>query len=118
MSDTQSNQFFLGYDADTICKLRHGLLQNIRAKDASGWLYPKNSILKRLFDKQLLNLTEKGIIRQLYLKYFVGLEQDVCEVETKPIQFHIVVTVFNILIGGCVLAILLLILELYVKNKV
>ena len=102
---------FIDYDADALCKLRHGILANIRSKDISGWLYPKNSMLKRLFDKFLLNINEKGIEREIFLKYFVSIEKDLCNVQTKPIQYHIVSTLFNVLISGCILSLIILFIE-------
>ena len=30
------------YDTNSLCKIRHGLLENIRTKRIIGWLYPKN----------------------------------------------------------------------------
>ena len=100
------------YGPDSICKIRHGLLDNIRSKQFTGWLYPKNSLLKRLFDRFIIELSENGIERKVFFKYFVDLPQDKCETKTKPIQFHIVVTLFTMLGLGCILGLSFLCFEI------
>ena len=100
------------YDTNSLCKIRHGLLENIRTKRIIGWLYPKNSLLKRLFDKFIISLNEKGIERKLYLKYFGNFEEDNCERETKAIRFYIVVALFKSLAIGIFIAFIVLIVEI------
>ena len=99
-------------DANSLCKIRHGLLDNIRTKEYVGWLYPKNSLLKRLFDKFIIRLNEEGIERKLFLEHFVALDEDKCETETKAIHFHIVVTLFKSLALGIFIACIVLNVEI------
>ena len=106
------------YDPDSLCKVRHGLLHNIRAQEITGWLYPKNSLLTKLFDRFIIKLSESGIERELFLKYFEGIPQDKCEAERQPIHFNIVVILFTILGIGCVLCLCVLCFEIiYVHIK-
>ena len=104
----------MDYNAETLCNIRHRMLNNVRGQELSGWLYPKNSLLKQLFDKFLINLNEKGIERKLFFKNLIGIEEDQCKAtsEAKPIDFHIVVTLFKILAFGTFLAIILLCFEI------
>ena len=99
-------------DANSLCKIRHGLLENIRTKRAVGWLYPKNSLLKRLFDKFIISLNEKGIERKLYRKYYANFEDDKCETETRAIHFKIVVALFKLLAIGIFIAFVVLTIEI------
>ena len=105
-------------DANSLCKIRHGLLENIRPKRAIGWLYPKNSLLKRLFEKFIISLNEKGIERKLYHKYYAAFEEDKCETETRGIHFNIVVTLFKSLAIGIFIAFIVLTVEvvLHLRN--
>ena len=84
----------------------------MRTKRIIGWLYPKNSLLKRLFDKFIISLNEKGIERKLYLKYFGNFEEDNCERETKAIRFYIVVALFKSLAIGIFIAFIVLTVEI------
>ena len=68
-------------------------------------------MLKKLFDKLLMDLHGKGIERRIFLKYFGDFETENCVVETKPIAFRIVSTLFKVLIFGCSLAIVILPME-------
>ena len=104
------------YDANSLCKIRHGLLKNIRTKEFVGWLYPKNSLLKRLFDKFIISLNEKGIERKLYRKYFAPFEEDKCETEARAIHFHIVITLFKSLAIGIFTAFIVLTVEIVFKH--
>ena len=105
-------------DANSLCKIRHGLLDNIRTKEYVGWLYPKNSLLKRLFDKFIIRLNEEGIERKLFLEHFVALDEDKCKTETKAIHFHIVVTLFKSLAMGIFIAFIVLTVEIvFMRHK-
>ena len=107
-----------GYSANMLCNIRHRMLDNVRGQELIGWLYPKNSLLKQLFDKFLTKINENGIERKLYIKYFNGIEDDQCKVtsDAKPIDFNIVVTLFKILAFGSSFAIILLCFEIVCKH--
>ena len=104
--------------ANVLCDIRHKVLNDARAQELVGWLYPKNSLLRKLFDKFLINLYEQGIERRLFSKHFIGVEEDQCNMssETTPIAFQIVAILFKILAFGCILAIILLSLEIVSKH--
>ena len=61
---------------------------------------------------------EQGIERRLFSKHFIGVEEDQCNMssETTPIAFQIVAILFKILAFGCILAIILLSLEIVSKH--
>ena len=104
------------YDANSLCNIRHEYLENIRSKEFVGWLYPKNSMLKRLFDKFIISLNEKGIDRKLYRKYFTAFEEDKCETDTRAIHFNIVVTLFKSLAIGIFIAFIVLTVEIVFRH--
>ena len=45
---------------DKLCEIEEGYLDGLKTKDKSGWLYPKNSMLKSVFDPYLLKLSQIG----------------------------------------------------------
>ena len=102
---------------EKISSPRHSVLDNLRDMRGSGWLYPKNSMLKKLFDKFLIKINENGIHYQISQKYFLDESQDVCRVEPKPIEYRIVTSVFTLLIIGCFVEICLLVMETFMKFK-
>ena len=104
------------YGPDSLCKVRHGFLHNIRTQEFIGWLYPKNSILVNLFDRFIIKLSENGIERELFVRYFLDLPKDKCEAETQPIHFEFVVTLFSFLGFGCVLCLCVLCFEIMYKH--
>ena len=92
-------------------QIRQGHLDGLRGKVQSGWLYPKNSILKRQFDKFLFDLGQTGIERQIKEKYFFLDPFTRCETAFTPIGIQIVAVLFNILAFGLVIALITLVLE-------
>ena len=82
-------------------------------KENVGWLYPKNSILKKIIDNVALEMTQTGIDKKIYDKYFASLSQTTCEPEPfVVIGYDICQATFLMLIGGSVIAFIILSLEL------
>ena len=99
-----------GYKDDILCSLSHGLLNTIRKKEKVGWLYPKNSMLKRLFDKFLIDTARTGIEDRIRTEYFKPKELT-CEVSFNPIGFHMVKTLFKLLALGTSISAVAVIIE-------
>ena len=97
------------------CQLRHAKLSGVSTKDRVGWLYPRNSILKRLVDKILLDLSQKGIERKIHEKYF-GRSLECDSNPFLPVGFDIVLALFKILGIGCGVSIIFTIFEAIVIN--
>ena len=92
--------------------MRSDGLSGVSVKETEGWLYPKNSILKRIIDNAALEMTQAGIDKKIYDKYFVSLSQTRCEPEPfVVIGYDICQTTFLMLIGGIVVAIIVLGIE-------
>ena len=98
------------YEDEALCSITHGLLNNIREKEVVGWLYPKNSMLKRIVDKFLFDVTQRGIEEKIRREYFQPRNLR-CEASFRPIGFTMVVLLFKLLASGTVFGILVLMLE-------
>ena len=104
-------------DSMHVCNIRIGHLDGLRGQVQSGWLYPKNSILKRHFDKFLIQLGQTGIERQIRDKYFAFMDPFTkCNTAFNPVGLHIVAILFKILGFGLGLATLSFIFE-YLIHK-
>ena len=94
------------------CDTRSARLPGISTQTRVGWLYPKDSILLRLADRVMLELTQQGIERKIYDKYFGQLSNMKCEVEPyHPVGYGILMVLFKVLAFGCGVAINLVALE-------
>ena len=102
-------------DQYKLCNVQHGFLDGLKTKDKSGWLYPKHSILKLLFDNFLLKLLQSGEESRLQSKYFNTIDQ-VCKSSFDPVGMRIVMVLFKILSIGSGLAFLTLLIEWAVKR--
>ena len=80
-------------------------MQGFRTR-TSGWMYPKNSILQRMFDKYKLKLYQNGVIKKLHDTF---LPMPKCNYEQPffPVNFDFVAMIFYILLMGSILAILI-----------
>lgn len=74
-----------------------------------GWMYPKNSILKPLFDEIFLQLEEKGIKQREYQQSPSG---EVQSSQLIKVDLGFTTLIFAILFCGTVLALVLFIAEL------
>ena len=103
-----------------ICDLRQSQLKGISAKTLAGWLYPKNSMLKRIADNFMLLLSEEGIEKKIYDEHYGHFDfiKEQCEVEAAfiPVGFDIVLILFKILGCGSGIAVLLAMLE-WIKQR-
>ena len=100
-----------------LCQLRHARLSGVSTRDHVGWLYPKNSILRKIIDHYMLQLAEEGMERQIYDKYFGQLFNPQCQTSSfAPLGFEIVLTLFQMLVTGCGVAMLCMLSELMVDK--
>ena len=102
--------------ADYACDLSSDSLSGVSTKDKLGWLYPKNSILKRIVDRITLEMAQAGIDKKIFDKYFDNLSNMDCESETfVEIGFDISQIIFFLLIKGIVLALAINFIEVIVN---
>ena len=87
------------------------------SKELVGWLYPKNSILRRVADKIMLQIAQQGIERQIYHKYYRQLSYLQCDTSSSysPIGLDILWTVFKILACGLGIAAFIMAIEIITK---
>ena len=105
-----------GWDqSDQFCQIRDGQLDSAKGKLGNGWLFPKNSILKKPMDDLLLQVTQSGLQEKLMDKYW-SFEQNInCDFEYTPLDMNIVWILFKALAIGSGLAFGTLFTELLFK---
>ena len=103
--------FNKGHRGDITCKLREGKLLQWNSPANMGWMYPKNSMLKRLFNKAILETTEEGVERKIYNKYFPNEDPSLCQQGFRPIGYEIVQSLFFILILGIGSSVVIFVIE-------
>ena len=77
-----------------------------------GWMYPKNSMLKRIFDHEILEIYERGIGDKL-LKHHKNFQEPS---EFVPVNFEFALLLFAILTIGVILSLCTFVLELFEIN--
>lgn len=84
-----------------------------------GWMYPKNSMLRPLFDKFLVTQDETGVEQSIRMKYFeppLGECSGDTGSETSVIGYDLVINFFFFLIIGSVGAIVIAGIERLTKS--
>ena len=76
-------------------------------------MYPKNSILRNIFDKQLLEMYEKGI----FSRQFQTVPNDSPQSVVVPVNLEFVLVLFIILIVGTIMSLVTFVLEKYGFNQ-
>ena len=59
------------YDESILCQISSVQLADGPAQIPQGWLLPKNSLLKKVFDKHLIEISATGIDHHLFNKFQV-----------------------------------------------
>ena len=72
-----------------------------------GWMYPQNSLIKKIFDHQIHKLKESGIVDKFVDRREFEDEPD----ELLAVNFQFVLILFVILSLGVVLSIIIFIFE-------
>ena len=104
-----SKYFFLTDDLDP-CLFGTHALQEIPATSI-GWLFPKNSILKPLFDWFYRRKREHGVVQKLYEESFKDKIGCSADAPFNSIDIQIVALLFLVLSVGIVLAVIMLSFE-------
>ena len=105
-----------GWDqSDQFCQIRDGQLDSAKGKLGNGWLFPKNSILKKPMDDLLLQVTQSGLQEKLMDKYWSFEQKINCDFEYTPLEMNIVWILFKALAIGSGLAFGTLFTELLFK---
>ena len=123
LEQDKTNAFFFGLTDLFLlrnpgaCDIRNARLPGISTNTRVGWLYPKDSILLRLADKVMLELTQQGIEKKIYAKYFGQLSKWKCAAEPyHPVGYGISMILFKALAFGCILAFIFLVFEKLSNN--
>ena len=95
-------------DVDT-CSLGHGPITEI-PKTYDAWLYPKNSILRQMFDRLWKILDENGNTKKMEAVYF-PLQETCPPDEFAGVNFYFVLALFIMLAFGILASNLLLFIE-------
>ena len=101
---------------DQLCQIRDGKLDSAKGKQSMGWLFPKESILKKPMDDLLLQVAQSGLGQKLQDKYWSipGIGQEInCDIEYTPLELNIVWILFKALAIGSGLAFGILLSELF-----
>ncbi len=83
------------------------------ARTSQGWMFPKHSFVKPIFDETMKAMFEAGLLARLYEKYFGIYDRGGCEatVEDNKAGFALVQALFYILGTGSALAFFIGLLE-------
>ena len=82
-----------------------------------GWLFPRHSILKLLFDKFILRKRELGVIQKLYDDQYKH-KTECTDEPFNAIDFQTVALLFALLSVGLILAIISFAVERYLWTNV
>ena len=85
-------------------------------KPPLGWLFPRNSILKPLFDRFFLWKKEHGVIQKLYDDQYKH-KTDCTDEPFNAIDFQTVALLFALLSVGLILAIISFFVERYLRTN-
>ena len=81
-----------------------------------GWFFPKNSVLAPLFNRYMLELSERGLIQGIRNKYVSPLDK--CKaLEFSPVNFSLVRILFIVLTFGIIIACVISTIERLLKRK-
>ena len=100
------------YDESILCQISWVQLEDGAAQIPQGWLLPKNSLLKKIFDKHLIEISAAGIDHHLLNKYFGHLTSpDFCSSQLVIVDYSMVGILFYLLTGGSILGLIFLVFE-------
>lgn len=77
-----------------------------------GWMYPKSSILRKVFDDQILKLYEEGIVDKLLRSFEFPEEPS----EFVPVNLEFVLILFITILIGIFLSFVIFVLEKFQIN--
>ena len=91
---------------DQLCQIRNGQLDSAKGKQRMGWLFPKNSILKKPMNDLLLQIGQSGLEKKIRDEYWnFGHEINYnCDNDYTPLELNIVWILFKVLAVGSVSA--------------
>ena len=94
-----------------MCEIKIGQLDGLGGKIKSGWLYPKNSILKPIFDKHLIKLSQSGVEKRLQNIFFNFKDNLNCQSDYQEVGMNIATFLFQLLGAGLVIALMIFVIE-------
>ena len=110
------------FNFQIMCDIKIGQLDGLGGKIKSGWLYPKNSILRPLFDKHLIKLSRTGVEKRLHNMFFNFEDNLNCQSDYEEVGMNIATFLFQLLGVGLVIALLIFVIEslfaLKKRNKI
>ena len=99
------------FDLQVMCDLKSGTLEEANGKVKSGWLYPKNSILKPIFDKHLIKLSQTGVDMRLQNIFYNFEDHLNCKSDYEEVGMNIAMFLFKFLAVGLALSLVALLIE-------
>merc|ERR1712062_62287 len=99
------------FDLQVMCDLKSGTLEEANGKVKSGWLYPKNSILKPIFDKHLIKLSQTGVDMRLQNIFYNFEDHLNCKSDHEEVGMNIAMFLFRFLAVGLALSLVALLIE-------
>lgn len=109
-------QWFLGQiPKEFQCNYAVTTIEEIPTSPVS-WMFPKNSILTPLFNKQMFELKKTGILDRLLTEHFKPMDFDCNTIQFVEIDFQLVLVLFITLILGAILSVLIVLVEQYLKH--
>ena len=89
-----------GGRGDQLCQIRDGQLDSAKGKERLGWLFPKNSILKKPMNDLLLQLSQNGLEKKIRDHYWSFGHEINCDIDYTPLELNIVWILFKALAVG------------------
>ena len=122
---TQAYSLFLyiekspDFNFSVMCDIKITQLNGLKRKVKGGWLYPKNSILKPIFDRYLVKLGQSGVDKRLQHIFFNFEDNLNCQSDYEEVGLKITKFLFWLLSIGVVIALMIFLLEAFfaLKNR-
>ena len=99
------------FDFQVMCNLKSGTVEETNGKVKSGWLYPKNSMLKPIFDKYLNKLSQSGVDVRLQNVFYSFEDHLNCKSDYEEVGMDIAMFLFRLLGVGLALSLVALLIE-------
>ena len=91
--------------SDQLCQIRDGQLDSVKGKQRMGWLFPKNSILKKPMNDLLLQIGQSGLEKKIRDQYWNFGHEINCDIDYTPLELNIIWILFKSLAVGTGLAV-------------
>ena len=105
------------FNFSVMCDIKNGRLDEARGKVKSGWLYPKNSILRPIFDNYMMKISQSGVDNRLRNLFYNFEDHLNCQSDYEEVGMDITLFLFRLLAVGLVISLMVFFIELILTVK-